>query len=197
MPEIVNVVGSSGPAAQAPDHRSHTANLHSPLGEERVVPILYYMQTRNFVINSSTSASVLCAWLAFAATLGSLAAEAPDTKAVEGAWTPIKAELAGQAWPDTVLKTISLKLHNGQYNVSVGGQPDKGTYTIEPSTKPKSMTITGTDGPNKDKTFLAIYELEGDTLRVCYDLPGKQRPEEFKTAAETKLYLVTYNRVKE
>ena len=155
------------------------------------------MQSRSLVIITSTSAFVLCAWLAFAAAQSSVAAEAPDTKALEGAWTPIKAELAGQAWPDTLLKTINLKLHNGEYDITVAGQPDKGTYTIDPSTKPKSMIITGTDGPNKGKTFLAIYELEGDTLRVCYDLSGKQRPAQFKTAAETKLYLVTYNRIKE
>src|SRR5512142_1146633 len=75
----------------------------------------------------------------------SFAADAPDVKAVEGGWIPAKAELAGQPWPDTVLKTISLKLHNGQYEVSVAGQLDKGTYTLDSSTNPKSMTITGTD----------------------------------------------------
>lgn len=42
--------------------------------------------------------------------------------------------------------------------------------------------------------FLAIYELDGDTLRVCYDLSGKARPSEFKTKAETQLLLFTYKR---
>ncbi|MGO8677029.1 MAG: hypothetical protein ACLQVX_14295 [Limisphaerales bacterium] len=39
-----------------------------------------------------------------------------------------------------------------------------------------------------------MYEpigLEGGTLRVCYDLSGKQRPSEFKSPAGTQLYLVT------
>ena len=54
----------------------------------------------------------------------------------------------------------------------------------------------GVKGPNKGKTFPAIYELAGDTLRVCYDLSGKKRPTEFKTKADTKLYLVTYKRKK-
>ena len=157
----------------------------------------HFIQSGDFVPSTSTPAFVLSAWLAFAATLVSVAAAAPDTQAVEGDWTPVKAELAGQAWPEAVLKTISLKLHDGQYEVSVAGQPDKGTYAIDSSTKPKSMTIAGTAGPNKGKRFLAIYELEGDTLRVCYDLSGKQRPGEFKTAAQTQLYLVTYRRVKQ
>ena len=92
------------------------------------------------------------------------------------------------------MKTIILKLDGGKYDVSVAGEPDKGTYTLNSSTKPKSMVITGTEGPNKGKTFPAIYELEGDVLRVCYDLSGKQRPTEFKTTAGTQLYLVTYHR---
>jgi uncharacterized protein (TIGR03067 family) len=59
------------------------------------------------------------------------------------------------------------------------------------------MTITGTGGPNVGKTFPAIYEIKGDTLRICYDLSGAQRPTEFKSVAGTKLYLVTYTRKKE
>ncbi|HUJ71287.1 MAG TPA: TIGR03067 domain-containing protein, partial [Verrucomicrobiae bacterium] len=78
-----------------------------------------------------------------------------------------------------------------------GSLPDKGTYTIDSTTKPKSMTVTGTEGPNNGKTFPAIYELKGDQLRICYDLSGAKRPTEFKSIAGTQLYLVTYNRKKE
>ena len=58
------------------------------------------------------------------------------------------------------------------------------------------MDITGTDGPNKGKTLLAIYEQEGDTLRVCYDLSGQGRPTELRTNEGTPLFLVTYQRAK-
>lgn len=117
-----------------------------------------------------------------------------DAKAVQGNWNPTHAELAGQPMADAVLKIISLKLDNGNYEVFVGGAPDRGTYTLDSATKPKSMTITGTDGPNRGKTFPAIYELNGDTLRICYDLAGAKRPTEFKSIAGTRLYLVSYNR---
>ena len=99
--------------------------------------------------------------------------------------------------PETVIKSISLKLDNGKYEVFVGEHPDRGTYTIDSSSKPKGMTIMGTEGPNQGKTFPAIYELSGDTLRICYDLSGAKRPTEFKSVAGTKLYLVTYHRKKE
>jgi uncharacterized protein (TIGR03067 family) len=127
----------------------------------------------------------------------SVTAEVSDSKIIQGTWAPVKAELGGQPMPEATLKKITLELHNGKYEVSVEVEPDKGTYTVDSSTKPRSMVITGTDGPNRGKTFPAIYELEGDTLRVCYDLSGKQRPAEFKTMAGTLLYLVSYHRSNE
>ena len=136
--------------------------------------------------------------LAVGLSLNVFAANPPDdAKAVQGNWKPAKAELAGQSMTDAVLKSISLKLDNGKDEVFVGDAPDRGTYTVDSTTKPKSMTITGTAGPNSGKTFPAIYELKGDTLRICYDLSGAKRPSEFKTIAGTQLYLVTYNRKKE
>ena len=141
---------------------------------------------------------IFCIGLAVAASLTAFAANSSDdTKAVQGTWLPVKAELAGQPLPDTVLKSISLKLDNGKYEVFAAGKPDRGTYTVDFTTEPKSMTIAGTEGPNNGKTFPAIYELKGDTLRICYDLSGAKRPAEFKSIAGTQLYLVTYNRKKE
>jgi uncharacterized protein (TIGR03067 family) len=141
---------------------------------------------------------VVCLSLAVAASLNAFAADSPDdTKAVQGSWTPAKAELGGQAMTTAVLKIISLKLDNGNYEVSVGGHLDKGTYTMDSTARPKSITINGTEGPNSGRTFPAIYELKGDTLRICYDLSGAQRPTEFKSVAGTRLYLVTYSRNKQ
>jgi uncharacterized protein (TIGR03067 family) len=62
--------------------------------------------------------------------------------------------------------------------------------------KPSAMDITSTDGPNKGKTLLAIYKLEGDKLIVCYDLAGKKRPSDFKTEPKSLLFLATYQKVK-
>jgi uncharacterized protein (TIGR03067 family) len=143
-------------------------------------------------------ARVLSIWILLAGVLASVdAEEANDDKAVQGTWTPAMAELSGQPYPDAELKTFVLKMHEGKYEASVAGQPDRGTYALDTKSTPKAMTIKGTDGPNKGKTFLCIYELSGDSLRVCYDLSGKKTPTEFATAKGTPLYLVTYTRKKE
>jgi uncharacterized protein (TIGR03067 family) len=135
--------------------------------------------------------------LAFATSLTAVAAEeADDAKALEGIWIPVKAELGGQPMAAAVLKTITLRLNKGDYEVTVTGEaePDKGTWTVDAGAKPKGMKVTGLKGPNAGKTFPAIYELKTDTLRICYDLSGAKRPTEFKSDAGTQLFLVTYSR---
>ena len=119
-----------------------------------------------------------------------------EAKAMEGTWLPSAAELAGEKFPDEIRKVIKMVIDDGKYVVTVGKSPDRGTVKVDPSKKPKEMDITGSEGPNKGKTFLAIYERDGDTMRICYDLSGKARPSEFKTTAGTQLYLVEYKRQK-
>jgi uncharacterized protein (TIGR03067 family) len=130
-----------------------------------------------------------------ALSLNALAADAPDdAKAIQGKWRLAKGELSGQPMAEAVTRSISLKLASGKYEVFVGNSPDKGTYAIDSTVRPKTITVTGTEGPNQGKTFPAIYELQEDTLRICYDLSGTKRPTEFKTTAGTRLFLVTYKR---
>jgi uncharacterized protein (TIGR03067 family) len=140
---------------------------------------------------------IVCICLLSLVPLATFATDSPDQKSIQGGWTPVKAELGGKPMPEKILKTISLKLTNGSYEVSADGHADSGTYTVDTSTKPKGMTVIGTEGPNKGRTFPCIYELEHDSLRICYDLSGTKRPSEFKTSPGTKLYLVTYTRKKD
>jgi uncharacterized protein (TIGR03067 family) len=138
-----------------------------------------------------------CIGLAMAMALAALAdGDSDDAKLIQGNWKPVTAELAGQPVAEAIRKAISLKLDNGKYEVFVGNEPDRGTYALDSGAKPKGMTVVGTEGINQGKTFPCLYELKGDTLRICYDLSGAKRPTEFKTLPGTKLYLVTYARVK-
>jgi uncharacterized protein (TIGR03067 family) len=119
-----------------------------------------------------------------------------DAKLIQGTWVPISATLAGNEFPEQIRNSIKLVLTAETYLVTVGEAPDEGKCKLDPSKTPKTLDITGVKGPNKGKTILAIYELHGDKLRVCYDLSGKARPKEFKTKSDTQLFLVEYKRQK-
>jgi uncharacterized protein (TIGR03067 family) len=116
--------------------------------------------------------------------------------ALDGTWQIKSAELAGKKFPAQAGGTpMKLTLKQGTYEFQAES-PDRGTVTYHDSAKPKQMDIKGVEGPNAGKTFLAIYELSGDDLKVCYDLSGKSYPTEFKTMPNTQLFLVTYQRIK-
>jgi len=134
--------------------------------------------------------------LVFLFSLAARSGDAKDGDTIQGTWLPSAAELGGKMFPDEVRKTIKLVIKGDKYTVTVGEKVDKGTVKLNPAAKPKALDITGTEGPNKGKTILAIYERNVDTLRVCYDLSGKNRPKEFKTKEGTQLFLVTYKREK-
>src|SRR5262249_22345279 len=119
-----------------------------------------------------------------------------DTDAIQGTWMASTAELGGKPLPEEARKSIRVTLKDGTYTLTAGKGPDRGTVKLGPAAKPRAMDVTGTEGPNKGKTFLAIYELEADTLKVCYDLSGKGRPSKFETKEGTRLFLVTYKRAK-
>jgi uncharacterized protein (TIGR03067 family) len=119
-----------------------------------------------------------------------------DGQKIQGTWKPVTAALGGKPFPDELLKTMTLVLTDGKYTVTVGELTDEGTVKLDPAKEPRAMDIMGTKGPNQGKTILAIYELTDTTLRICYDLSGKARPNEFKTKADTQLFLVEYKRQK-
>lgn len=118
-----------------------------------------------------------------------------DWKKLAGTWKVEAATFNGED-STAIFKEAVLTIEEGKYKVTFGGTTDAGTLKIDPAKKPKQMTVTGTDGPSKDKTLPAIYEIDGDTLKICYTLDGKDPPTEFKSTAENKTLLVTYKRDK-
>lgn len=120
-----------------------------------------------------------------------------DLKLMEGEWVAKSAQLAGMTFPDEILPIIKLAIKGDEYNLNFGGKIDKGKIKLEGAKSPKEMNIIGgEDGPNKGKTFLVIYEVTDDDLKICYDLSGKDRPKEFKTEYGKQHFLVVYKREK-
>jgi len=109
--------------------------------------------------------------------------KADDWKKLAGAWKVVAATFNGED-STAIFKEAVLTIEEGKYKVAFGAMTDTGTLALDPDKKPRQMTITGTEGPNKGKAMPAIYEIDGDTLKVCYNLESKDPPKEFKSTAE-------------
>ena len=104
---------------------------------------------------------------------------------LEGNWSMVSGEREGQKLPDDLVKDAKRVSKGNETTVSIGGQVFiKATYTIDPGKKPKRIDYTVTEGANKGKKLLGIYELDGDTVKFCFAGPDQERPKEFKTEAD-------------
>jgi uncharacterized protein (TIGR03067 family) len=113
---------------------------------------------------------------------------AKELAKLQGTWTRVSAEVDGKKLSDDELKGATLTVKGDQYTLKQGGQTRTGTLKVDPAKKPKQIDIISGEGPNKGKSLLGIYEIEGDTFRYCFALGGKDRPTEFSGKAGQGLY---------
>jgi uncharacterized protein (TIGR03067 family) len=71
-----------------------------------------------------------------------------------------------------------------------------GDVRLDPAKSPKTVNAVVRVGQNKGEVMLGIYALEGDTLKLCLDVEGTERPKEFKSTAGSKRLLAVCKRVK-
>ncbi len=72
----------------------------------------------------------------------------------------------------------------------------EGRIEVNAGAKPKRFDLTFTEGAEKGRTSLGIYELDGETWKICLTTTGTVRPTQFKTAAGSGLALETLTRKK-
>ena len=101
---------------------------------------------------------------------------AKDTALLQGAWKIEALEIDGQKLPTG---TARLVLKGDKFTTSGMGADYAGTVSIDAKKKPKTLDMTFLSGPEKGRTNLGIFEVEGDTWRLCLDMTGKSRPKEF------------------
>jgi len=116
-------------------------------------------------------------------------AQAEDTEAtkadkarLQGEWTMVSGERDGEAFPAEITSDSKRVTQGDETSVTVQGQLFmKAKFTIDPAKTPKAIDYSVTGGPYAGGTQLGIYEIEGDTVKFCFSIPGKERPTEFLT----------------
>ena len=120
-----------------------------------------------------------------------------DRAALRGTWVIEAATLEGRDHTDD-FRGMKLILDGDRYTIDFDKNTDKGTFTLDPAKTPKRIDVRSAEGPFKGKTLPGIYELKGDTLRLCLEGDGKadKRPAAFEAPGTTRNMLLTYRREK-
>ena len=129
-----------------------------------------------------------------------IAADAEDAKKdldkLQGTWVLVAGERDGKKFTEEEVKKTKLFIKGETFRIpesSVATSED-GIIKIDPSKKPKEMDSTTGSGPDTGKIWQGIYKLHGDTYKVCFAPPGKERPKEFSSKAGSGHLLQVWKR---
>lgn len=129
---------------------------------------------------------------------GAAGAEARRAESpLRGTWACASAVVDGKPLPEKTVKELRLTITADRYKTERADEVlFDSTYHLDPSKDPKQIEMTATEGDAAGKPALGIYSVEGDTLKMCYVMPGRARPKTFESPAGSKAYLVTWTRSK-
>jgi uncharacterized protein (TIGR03067 family) len=118
-----------------------------------------------------------------------IGADAGDDKVInqefeklEGRWVLTSAMNDGKSLPEKEIQSLKVTMRSNRFQLEQERRLiAEGTITVNAATKPMEMDLIHTSGRSKGKTYLAIYEIDGDQQRLCFADTGKPRPTEFSS----------------
>jgi uncharacterized protein (TIGR03067 family) len=114
---------------------------------------------------------------------------------LDGTWIIVSAEHDGQKTRPERTRCVKVVIIGEKLTV----KGDKGVNSIikiDPSKAPRHINIMPEDGPDKGKVLQGIYQLQGDSWKLCIGQPGKPRPTEFAAPAHSGHMLIDLKREK-
>lgn len=120
-----------------------------------------------------------------------------NAKDLVGSWSCVAATIDGRPLAQGTAKELRLTLTADRYKTERGEQVlFDSTYKVDASKTPAEIDMIGTEGDSKGKTAPGILKLDGDTLTMCYVMPGKERPTAFDSQPSSGATLAVWKRAK-
>ena len=123
-----------------------------------------------------------------------------ELKAMAGTWRPVSAENNGFKVPEDHLKDTRRVLDaDGKWSMRQGDKTvvEWKVKSLDPTKTPKAIDIEVASGEHKGVVYLGIYDLDRDTLRICFAMPDRPvRPTEFSAGKGSVRALSEFKREK-
>jgi uncharacterized protein (TIGR03067 family) len=116
-----------------------------------------------------------------------------DVDRLQGTWAVVELETDGQPVAPATLADARIVVSGSRFT-SVGMGPTyEGTLVVDASAAPRRLELRFDGGPEHGGVNHGIYELDGDTWRICLGM-GTGRPTAFSTAPGSGCALETLRR---
>ena len=129
------------------------------------------------------------------ASAGAAENEISLTSRMTGAWLCTAATINGKPLPEASVKKLRLTMTGTRYKTQRDDEVlFDSTYRLDLTKTPVHINLVGTEGDLIGKEAQGIIAVEGDTLRICYTMPGQTRPVAFASATNSQAYLIVWKR---
>jgi uncharacterized protein (TIGR03067 family) len=133
-------------------------------------------------------------WLLGPAIARGLDDKKPDAETIQGEWKLVSAKLMDKDLPDEIKKGFDDKgfvLEKGKMKA-----PFTGTYTMDATKSPKEIDLTVEEPKDHKGTYLGVYELDGDKLKITFANSGEDRPTKLDPGKDDSWAVLVFERPK-
>ena len=116
-----------------------------------------------------------------------------DIESLQGTWAVVDLESEGQRLEPDSLAGARIVVRGNRFTSLGMGATYEGTFQVDATTVPKRLDMLFDAGPDQGSTNHAIYELDGDTWRICLSTAG-ERPTRFAAEPGSGCALETLRR---
>lgn len=143
-----------------------------------------------------TPAAALCAVLLLPLSF-SRAGDRPATadRELEGTWEAVSFVRDGKEEPQAPGKVL-LTFRGNAMTLGAGGAALKATARADATKTPRWIDLAYENGPERGKTVRGVYEVRGDTLRICHGDADKARPAAIASEPGTGYRVGNWQRVR-
>ncbi len=120
-----------------------------------------------------------------------------ELEKLQGNWNFVSLEVEGMKIPEHAFKGAKIMIKGDSFTSITSEATYAGTLKVDVTKNLKTIDLIFTEGPEKGKTSLGIYELDGNILTICLGLAGRDRPKEYVTKQGCGHALETLEREKQ
>lgn len=119
-----------------------------------------------------------------------------DRQQIAGKWQIVGLVVDGKKTKQEDLEHLMVvNAIDGTWSLrSNGKEISKGSSTLDPTKKPKTIDFTPSDGGAEGKEHFGIYELGEDTRKLCFAAAEHGRPVAFSSKPGSQWILVAFQR---
>jgi uncharacterized protein (TIGR03067 family) len=129
---------------------------------------------------------------------------ATDHEKIQGTWVATEITCAGEKSPEKRVAGTKMRFKNDKIAYTlppsdeqtiVVGAASMFSFRLDPTKAPRAIDMVPLDGAWKDLKMPGIYQLDADTLTICFhDGPSDGRPKDFAAPKDSTIVVVKFKR---